>query len=148
MRVALTLGKPHKIPPYEHAMRLVGLEPVRVSPAEPRNLNGLAGLVLTGGSDIDPARYGKDPEGSLRIDVERDRLEIDLLAEALAAGLPVLAICRGVQLLNVAHGGSLIQHLGSCEVHDKRSPEWEMGRHPAAHAVDVATGSRLAGIIR
>ena len=126
---------------------MAGLEPVRITPQEPRSLDGLNGLLLTGGSDINPARYGQSTNGSEGIDDERDALEADLLAQALAVDLPVLAICRGVQFLNVAHGGTLIQHLSSVDVHDRRSSEWEAGRHPAAHNVEVKEGSRLASII-
>ena len=147
MRVALTFGNIQKIGPYDEALRLAGLEPVHVTPQEPGSLAGLSGLVLTGGSDIHPARYGQPMNGSDEVDVDRDQLEVDLLAEALAADLPVLAICRGVQLLNVAHGGSLIQHLPTSDVHQKRCPGCEPGRHPAAHGVQIAAGSRLASII-
>ena len=107
---------------------------------------GLKGLLLTGGGDINPLLYGQGVNGSEDVDEDRDRLELDALARALAADLPVLAICRGVQLLNVAHGGSLIQHLTASDVHQKRCPGCEMGRHPAAHSVEVAAGlSELGG---
>ena len=147
MKVALTFRKMSKIPPYDEAVRLAGLEPVHVTPQEPRSLDGLSGLVLTGGSDVNPARYGQPPKGSEGIDDERDSLEADLLTQALAADLPVLAICRGVQFLNVAHGGTLIQHLAAIDRHDVRSPKWEMGRQGAAHTVEVSPGSRLAEIV-
>lgn len=70
------------------------------------------GLVLTGGSDVDPARYGRAPvvDGDPP-DPERDEAELALLAAALERGLPVLAICRGLQLVNVARGGTLHPHL-------------------------------------
>lgn len=147
MRVALTFRNEAKIGPYEEALRGAGLEPVRVSPQEPRELRGLAGLLLTGGSDIDPARYGQPPNGSQGVDAERDQLEAALLAEALAADLAVLAICRGVQLLNVAHGGSLIQHLAASEAHQKRCPGCQPGHHPPAHSVYITEGSRLGEIM-
>ena len=147
MRVALTFRKASKIGPYDEAVRLAGLEPVHFTPGTPRSLDGLDGLLLTGGSDINPARYGEAANGSEGIDDDRDSLEAELLAEALAADLPVLAICRGVQFLNVAHGGTLIQHLPSVDVHDRRSREWQAGRHPAAHTVEVKAGSKLAAII-
>jgi putative glutamine amidotransferase len=136
MRVALTFRNAQKVGPYDEALRLAGLEPVHISPQEPRHMAGLAGLLLTGGSDINPARYGQPPNGSQTIDEERDEMETALLAEALEADLPVLAICRGAQLLNVAHGGSLIQHLATSEVHN-----------PGAHRIEVASKSRLASII-
>jgi putative glutamine amidotransferase len=75
-------------------------------------LDGLDGLVVCGGRDVDPARYGQTPgEHTDEPDTRRDLLEDALIAEALRRDLPLLAICRGAQLLNVHQGGSLIQHL-------------------------------------
>jgi putative glutamine amidotransferase len=70
------------------------------------------GLLFTGGGDVEPARYGaaQSPE-TAGVDVERDRAEVELVAEAEATGIPVLAVCRGIQIVNVARGGTLIQHL-------------------------------------
>lgn len=146
MRVALTFRKASQIGPYDEAVRMAGLEPLHITPQEPGSLEGVSGLLLTGGSDVNPARYGQAVNGSEGIDDDRDALEADLLAQALAADLPVLAICRGAQFLNIAHGGTLIQHLRSSDVHEQRSKEWQAGRHPAAHRVEVADGSRLADI--
>jgi len=106
----------------------------------------LDALVLTGGGDIDPAAYGAAPHprtGS--VNAARDRAELDLLAAALAGGLPVLGICRGLQLLNVACGGTLHQHLadlGADGGADHTPQPGTFGRHP----VRVAAGSRLADI--
>jgi putative glutamine amidotransferase len=70
------------------------------------------GLLLTGGEDVDPARYGQErlPQCG-PVNLERDRMEIEVLAQARRRGMPVLAICRGMQLLNVAMGGTLYQDL-------------------------------------
>jgi len=112
----------------------------------------LDGLVLTGGGDIDPAAYGAAPHPrTSRVSAERDRAELDLLAAALTAGLPVLGICRGLQLLNTARGGTLHQHLadlGSPAEGPAGDPAHSLqpgvfGRHP----VRVAAGSMLAGIL-
>ncbi|MBE6972865.1 MAG: gamma-glutamyl-gamma-aminobutyrate hydrolase family protein [Ruminococcaceae bacterium] len=70
------------------------------------------GLLLTGGGDVAPARYGQENHGSLLIDLERDRTELALVRAYLDAGKPILGICRGMQILNVALGGTLIQDLG------------------------------------
>ncbi|MEK7872951.1 MAG: gamma-glutamyl-gamma-aminobutyrate hydrolase family protein [Chloroflexota bacterium] len=78
-------------------------------------LRGLSGLLLTGGADVDPRFYGEppDPEAGLQVDTEgRDAFEIALVRAALDRGLPVLAVCRGMQVLNVALGGNLVQHIG------------------------------------
>jgi putative glutamine amidotransferase len=107
----------------------------------------LDGLVLTGGGDIDPARYGASPHPrTAGVSAARDRAELELLTAALAAGLPVLGICRGLQLLNVARGGTLHQHvadLGPSGDPGHTPPPGTFGRHP----VKVAAGSVLAGIL-
>jgi putative glutamine amidotransferase len=105
----------------------------------------LDAIILAGGGDIDPARYGaeRDPHCGPSSD-ERDGAELALAAAGLAAGVPVLGICRGLQVLNVALGGTLHQHLPDLKGHDGHSPE------PAgygAHEVSVAPGSRLAAIL-
>ncbi len=102
----------------------------------------LDGLILTGGGDIDPARYGAQPHPlTTRVSAARDGAELELLAAALAAGLPVLGICRGMQLLNVARGGTLCQHVGDEGGHIPRPGTF--GSHP----VRVAAGSALAAIL-
>jgi anthranilate synthase component 2/putative glutamine amidotransferase len=105
----------------------------------------LDGLVLSGGGDIDPARYGaeRDPRCGPS-SPERDDAELGLVAACLAEGLPLLGICRGLQVLNVALGGTLHQHLPDLVGHDGHAPA------PAGygrHDVSVAPGSRLAAIL-
>jgi len=107
--VAVTYEDKKKVGPYADALLLVGLEPVLLSADEPWSLKGLDGLLITGGRDINPECYKQEraPE-TQEPNPSRDRMEIDLLGEALDRDLPVLAICRGLQLLNVYHGGTLI----------------------------------------
>jgi gamma-glutamyl-gamma-aminobutyrate hydrolase PuuD len=106
----------------------------------------LDGLVLTGGGDIDPAAYGAQPHPRTgRVSRERDQAELELLAAALAAGLPVLGICRGLQLLNISCGGTLHQHLADL-------PGPPAGHTPepgtfGSHPVRIAPGSMLAAIL-
>lgn len=101
-------------------------------------------LVLTGGEDVNPARYGEAPHPALgAVSDERDAAEIALVEAARALRLPTLAICRGVQILNVALGGTLIQDIpsevGSDINHDPDAP-----RTTRSHPVSIDTNSRLA----
>jgi len=143
-KAALTFRDPRKAEPYAEALRQAGIEPVLISPQASRPLNGLRGLLLSGGTDVNPARYGGTPHPANEApDDERDELEAGLLKEALGSDLPVLAICRGMQLFNVVHGGTLIQHLDNSAVHRVR------GNDPAlpVHEIAVEPGSRLASIL-
>lgn len=140
-KVGVTFRDRKKVEPYFEALRQVGLEPVGITPHEPGTLEGLGGLLVTGGKDVDPARYGQAKHPETDADGERDKLEADLLRKALDADLPVLAICRGAQLFNVVHGGNLIQHLASSGVH--KAPPEELD----VHAVRVAENTRLAAIV-
>ena len=143
MRVAVTSGNESRLGPYLLALEEVGIEAAR----NPESLNSLDGLLLTGGSDINPARYGEKNAGSDEVDDARDEREIRLLRDALAADVPVLAICRGLQMFNVVCGGTLFQHLPSSHVHRQRPKNADPGRHPVAHEIGVSPNTRLAGII-
>jgi putative glutamine amidotransferase len=144
MKAAVTFGKATKTAPYELALCEAGIEFV----INPTSLDGLDGLLLTGGSDVNPKYYGQQRlRESDSPDDARDELELALLKEALAADLPVLGICRGLQLFNVFHGGSLIQHLPTSQVHRQKINGAEPGRHPVAHPVQVKPRTRLAEII-
>lgn len=102
-------------------------------------------LVLTGGADVDPAVYGQDPEvGLASTEPARDEWELALLAAADSKGLPVLCVCRGVQLLNVARGGTLRQHVGVDE--GDGHPRFDEDGRGFAHGVDVVEGSLAAAL--
>ena len=108
-------------------------------------LSRLDGLVLSGGGDIDPAVYGaaRDPATGAA-STDRDTAELQLCQRALADGVPVLAICRGLQVVNVAFGGTLHQHLPDFVGHDGHSPD--PGGY-GTHKVSIAPGSRLEGLL-
>lgn len=109
------------------------------------SLARLDGLILAGGGDIDPDRFGAQPHPETAgIRPARDTAEFALVPAALALGLPLLGICRGLQVLNVALGGTLHQHLPSLVGHSAHSPvPGGYGSHP----VTVAADSRLARIL-
>ncbi len=99
----------------------------------------LDGIVFSGGGDLDPAFYDPENRGSLEIDRDRDELELSLARAAMQHSKPVLGICRGQQVINVALDGGLIQ-----DVADHRQ---EASREAVTHHVEVVSGSRLAEIV-
>src|SRR6185295_2598637 len=108
-------GEFHLPSEYVEAVRRAGGVPVLIPPGEEHLeevLDRLDGVILSGGGDVDPVHYGGVPHATIdRIDGERDAMEIALTRGLLELDLPTLAICRGAQVLNVALGGSLIEHL-------------------------------------
>jgi putative glutamine amidotransferase len=136
IRVALPFGsyEESRREPYRQALAAAGIG----FDEDARSLDGLAGLLLAGGPDIDPERYDEPraPE-TQGPDTARDALELALATEALRRDLPVLAICRGLQMWNVALGGTLTQHV------DGHRQDGLSDAHP----VQLEPGSRLAGII-
>jgi putative glutamine amidotransferase len=133
---------------YTQALRGAGLLPLVLPVLDPEDadaaLDGVAGLVLTGGEDVDPARYGSTPHPALGdIHAGRDAFEIALVHAARARSLPTLAICRGVQILNVALGGTLVQDIGT-EWSNPIVHDGEWARTARVHEVEVTPGSRLA----
>jgi gamma-glutamyl-gamma-aminobutyrate hydrolase PuuD len=128
---------------YGDQLRRAGGVPVLLPPVPgiAAAVARLDGLVLTGGGDLDPAGYGEPPHPrTSRVSPGRDEAERELLSAALAARIPVLGICRGLQVLNVARGGTLCQHLSGDTGHSP--PPGTFG----SHRVRLAPGSRLARI--
>ena len=132
---------------YLEAIRRAGAEPIAIFPKDPAP-EEFDGLCLTGGGDIDPARYGEANIKSEDIDPARDAIELALLERALERDIPVLGVCRGLQLINVRFGGSLEQH------HLGHSPKYPPAGAPVAddpagaeavrHVVTAEPGSKLA----
>ena len=108
---------------YVNAVEAAGGRALLVPPAEDgveETLDALDGIVFTGGADIDPGEYGAEPHPeTFGIRHDRDRAELSLLSAALERDMPVLGICRGIQVLNVARGGDLHQHLPDVVGHER-----------------------------
>jgi putative glutamine amidotransferase len=129
----------------EAAGRLITLRPdaagvAEVNPEEVKALleeEQIDGVLLTGGGDVDPNVYGGEPDGTARVHRLRDDFEIALIHAARERGLPVLGICRGCQILNVALGGT---------IRNLRREETVKGYHMTlnGHAVDLVPGTKLA----
>ncbi len=99
------------------------------------------GLLMTGGADLHPERYGQPSRGSTTMEPDRDALEAEAWTVAQARGLPVLGLCRGFQAINAFSGGTLLQH-----VDGHQGPGWGTGP-PKIHALRVAPGTRLARVL-
>ena len=151
MRIALTLDRdsdPSESNDYVRSLLEAGVPREAIEIVTP--LSPAAGpfdaLVLGGGGDVEPSRYGRAPleNGTLEIDPERDRIDFELFEEARRTGAPVLGICRGLQVVNVALGGTLVQDIPaerpSSVVHARDEKE----KTRLDHTVAVAPNSRLA----
>lgn len=132
---------------YTNALRKVGLIPLVIPPLSTAEaaavLDGLAGLVVTGGEDVDPSRYGETPHPTVEAHDARDESEIALILEARRRRLPTLAICRGIQVVNVALGGTLVQDIPS-QTPTNLDHDPKADRDDRVHMVRVEPSSRLA----
>ena len=133
---------------YGRSVALAGGLPVELTrDADPEDMvSRLDGLVLSGGADVDPHRYGENPDPQLgEVEPERDEWEMALYAAARTREIPVLAICRGFQLVNVAHGGTLTQHV---ELDDGAGhPQWDVDGRTATHEVSCRSSSLTADVV-
>jgi putative glutamine amidotransferase len=132
---------------YLRAVREAGGVAVLLTPddPEPAVLDRLDGLILTGGEDVAPDRYGEPPHPKSYVRPERDSAEFRYLAGATERGLPILGICRGLQVMVVAAGGRLHQHLPDVLGHDGHRPE--RGPRYGARQVRLAPGSTAQALI-
>ena len=133
---------------YVRAIERAGGRPVLIPPTDQgidETLGVLDGLLFSGGSDLDPEAYGAEAHPETNgVRPERDQAELALLEAALARDMPVLAVCRGSQVLNVALGGDLVQHLPEVVGHERH-------KHTpgvfADHDVDVVAGTKLQALV-
>ena len=155
-RIVVTLAVPAEQPDpdvahrrselYLDAIRRHGGMPVpvdaRTAPSELiEAFRTMDGLLLTGGGDLEPGRYGQENLGSRDIQVDRDELEAEAWHEATSKGVAVLGICRGLQAINVFSGGSLLQ-----DVEGHAGAGWGTGP-PATHPLRLVPGTRLASLL-
>ncbi len=133
---------------YVRAVEAAGGRALLVPPFEgdaDETLDALEGILFSGGGDLDPAVYDAEPHPATSgVRSERDRAELALLEAALARDMPVLAVCRGSQVLNVARGGDLVQHLPEV-VGDEKHKE-RLGAF-SEHEVEVSPDSRLGALV-
>jgi gamma-glutamyl-gamma-aminobutyrate hydrolase PuuD len=133
---------------YVSAVAAAGGRPILLPPAPPGGDEILAiaeGLIFCGGPDLDPALYDQERmEETVHLAPERDAPELELMLAALDRDIPVLGICRGMQVLNVARGGSLIQHLPAVVGHDGHATA---PGHFDTHPVAIAPESRLGEVL-
>lgn len=141
---------------YLDAVIRAGGEPLTLSPRELHHeealdlLSRFDGLVLMGGSDVDPHLYGQHRQPHVYgVVPEQDHFEAALVHAAIETKLPTLAVCRGIQLVNVALGGSLIQHIGEIEGVVQHAPaKFPAGQDYVLHDVNIETGTKLAAAMR
>ena len=137
---------------YVICLRAAGLLPVLVPHTSADDaaavLDVVDGLVVTGGQDVDPAVYGHDNVASRDTDADADRSEVALLRAAASRRLPTLGICRGLQILNVAFGGTLLQEVTSAAgpgvIPHPTRPADKVAALAHRHAVEFVAGSRIA----
>ena len=133
---------------YVQAVERAGGRPLLIPPSDggvEETLDAVDGLIFSGGADLDPTLYGQEPHAeTFGIHEDRDRSELALLEGALERDMPVLAICRGSQVLNVARGGDLVQHLPDVVGDEKH-------KHTpgtfADHDVTLEEGTKLASVL-
>ena len=146
----IAVAPARKMDDYREALRVAGIaghELVHEQDAPDAVVARHAGLLLLGGTDVDPALYGEERHPTTEIAAApRDAYEIALVKAAIARDLPIFAICRGIQLLNVALGGSLIQDIPS-DVIQHLDHDPKVGPAMIGHYVEVTPGTRLAALV-
>ena len=146
----IAIGQNRKMEDYLESVRRAGGEPVEVvvgGEAPEQILSRVDALLLTGGGDVDPSLYGEAPHDTFQAaESGRDAFEIAMARAAVAKGIPLLAICRGMQVLNVAMGGTLVQDIPS-QVTGALEHSVPLPRAGGAHEVWVSKDSKLATLL-
>ena len=138
-----------KLPDYLASVEQAGGEPrvLECDQAADTALQQIDGLLLTGGGDIDPALYGEEQHATVKVaEPGRDAFELEIARRALEGQVPLLAICRGAQVLNVADGGTLVQDIPSA-VESRLRHAVDERPDCMAHAITIDEGSRLAQVL-
>ena len=137
-----------RVDDYVESVRAAGGEPKVLSNHDDPDdvLRTVDGILLTGGPDVDPALYRQPKHATTHVAPERDAFEVPLSKKALAASVPLFAICRGVQVLNVAAGGTLVQDIPS-ETPTGIEHTIEEPKDARAHDVRITPGTRLASML-
>jgi putative glutamine amidotransferase len=137
----------NRLPDYVESIRRAGGDPRVLSLDETPSVRGLGGVLFTGGDDLDPAHYHAPRHPKTQpSDASRDEFELELARLALAEDVPTLAICRGLQVINVAAGGTLIQDIAS-EVNQSLGHQVDTPLYAIAHEIWVARGSALSNVM-
>ncbi len=143
----------HKLEDYRQAVLHVGgdVRIIEASMSVDSALEGAGGVMLTGGDDVSPSRYGESAHATVvSVALERDTFEIALVREARRRDLPIVAICRGIQVMNVAFGGTLVQDIPS-QVHGARNHRLSVPPHKSfdyAHDIWIEENSLLARLLQ
>ncbi|WP_165980712.1 gamma-glutamyl-gamma-aminobutyrate hydrolase family protein [Macrococcus carouselicus] len=149
----LNNGNLHALKEYVDAVSDLGGVPMLLAKttedeAIKEQVNRIDGLYLTGGTDIDPATYDEEPHPMLgRVESGRDAYELKVLEYALNRAIPILAICRGSQLLNIIHGGSMYQDINSEIEGDLIQHKMQSDRDFLQHSIEVKSGTKLHDIV-
>jgi putative glutamine amidotransferase len=148
MRPVIGITRCSRVDDYVESVKRAGGDPVVLEPTDDpaRSLDRIDALLLTGGLDVDPALYGEAPHATTEPDPVRDRFEIPLSRDAVARDLPLFAICRGVQVLNVAAGGTLVQDIPTA-IDSTLDHSITLSKDVVAHPVRVTPGTRLAAAL-
>ena len=148
MKPVIGITRCSKLDDYIESVKRAGGEPLVLETTDDpaKTLERVDAVLLSGGPDVDPALYGQALHPSTHVDRDRDRFEIPLSKEAVARDVPVFAICRGVQVLNVAAGGTLVQDIPSA-IETELDHSIQEPKHAPAHDVRVTPATVLASTL-